>query len=169
VPAGAEIDGASIPKVFWSIVGGPYTGLYRNASVIHDYYCDVRTRPWKEVHRMFYDAMLASGVDKMKAKLMYLAVRFGGPRWDDQTIHNNVLPPAYAAPTMMASANNQYAMSVNGEGPPRYNWVAPPNPEDRLMEMAEQVEQGDLSLDEIDQLADHDTQNRFGLVPMLDR
>jgi hypothetical protein len=37
VPKGAEVDGASIPKPFWSIIGGPYEGKYRDASIIHDF------------------------------------------------------------------------------------------------------------------------------------
>src|SRR5690606_17679728 len=36
VPAGAIVDGASIPWPLWSVLGGPFEGAYRNASVIHD-------------------------------------------------------------------------------------------------------------------------------------
>ena len=50
---------------------------------MHDYYCDVQTKPWQEVHRMFYDASLFGGVSKIKAKLMYAAVYYGGPRWSE--------------------------------------------------------------------------------------
>jgi hypothetical protein len=39
-PAGAVVDGASIPRFAWSVTGGPFTGKYRNASVIHDVTCD---------------------------------------------------------------------------------------------------------------------------------
>lgn len=65
VPAGAKVDGASIPRPLWSIFGGPFEGKYRDASVLHDYYCDVRTRGHVEVHRMFYDAMRASDVERV--------------------------------------------------------------------------------------------------------
>ncbi len=82
VPSGVQVDGASIPRVFWSIIGAPYTGKYREASVIHDYYCATRSRHWKAVHRVFLDGMLARGVDKLKAELMYLAVYRFGPRWN---------------------------------------------------------------------------------------
>ena len=82
VPAGTRVDGASIPSVFWSIIGAPYTGKYREASVVHDYYCEARTRHWKAVHKVFLDGMLAKGVDSYQAKLMYLAVYRFGPRWD---------------------------------------------------------------------------------------
>jgi Protein of unknown function (DUF1353) len=82
VPAGTRVDGASIPSVFWSIIGAPYTGKYREASVIHDYYCATKSRHWKAVHKVFLDGMLARGVAKKQAELMYLAVYRFGPRWD---------------------------------------------------------------------------------------
>jgi hypothetical protein len=88
VPAGTHVDGASIPRGLWTIVGSPLTGLYRNASVVHDYFCDVHLEPWRAVHRVFYDAMLTSGVPAARAKLMYLAVYYGGPRWTDTSVHN---------------------------------------------------------------------------------
>lgn len=80
-PKDSVVDGASIPQVFWSIVGGPFDGLYRNASVLHDIACDEKKRPWAEVHLMFYQAMRCSGVPIVKAKTMYWAVYHFGPRW----------------------------------------------------------------------------------------
>lgn len=74
-------DGASIPKVFWSFVGGPFDGQYRNAAVIHDQYCDFKTEPSTDVHRIFYYANRASGVSELKSKILYAAVRIGGPKW----------------------------------------------------------------------------------------
>ena len=61
VPSGTRVDGASIPSVFWSIIGAPYTGRYREASVIHDYFCATKSRHWKAVHKVFLDGMLARG------------------------------------------------------------------------------------------------------------
>lgn len=87
VPAGAVIDGASIPRLLWPIVGSPYTGLYRDASVIHDYYCSVRSRPSHDVHAMFHEAML-SGVAHRQARLMYLAVVYAGPSWTEMDVAN---------------------------------------------------------------------------------
>lgn len=81
-PKGLVTDGASIPRALWSIVGSPWTGLYRNAAVIHDAYCDSHSEPWQAVHRVFYRAMLANGVNPLQAKIMYAAVYRFGPRWD---------------------------------------------------------------------------------------
>jgi hypothetical protein len=91
-PKGSKIDGASIPQVFWS-TGGPYEGLYRDASVVHDYFCDEnpKTAAWQSVHRMFYEAMLTRGVDRKRALVMYGAVRRFGPRWADPTLFKPVM------------------------------------------------------------------------------
>ena len=82
-PADSIVDGASIPKAIWSIAGSPFCGLYRNASVLHDVYCVNRVLPWQLVHKMFYDAMLDTGVDEKTAYEMYTAVKHFGPRWDE--------------------------------------------------------------------------------------
>lgn len=79
--AGYKTDGASIPPAFWSIVGGPFEGDYRMAAVIHDWYCFTEEKPWQDVHRVFYYASLAGGVTETKAKLLYVAVMAGGPKW----------------------------------------------------------------------------------------
>lgn len=82
-PAGSKVDGASIPRMLWSVAGDPFIGQYRRASVLHDVACDDRTRPSKVVHRMFYDAMIADGTSEAQAVEFYTAVRLFGPHWDD--------------------------------------------------------------------------------------
>lgn len=86
VPKGTVIDGASIPRLFWTMIGPPFVGKYRRASVVHDYYCVVRTEPWQAVHRMFYEASRSAGVAVIKAKIMYAALRAAGPRWPPTSI-----------------------------------------------------------------------------------
>ena len=88
VPEKTKVNGASIPKALWSTIGGPFSGRYRDASVIHDFHCEVRVRPAKQVHRVFYDAMLTSGVGKTKANVMYYAVTRFGPSWKQVSRHN---------------------------------------------------------------------------------
>lgn len=79
------IDGASIPEIVWSqIVGTPYVGDYRRASVVHDVACDEKIRTSKDAHRMFYEAMIADGTSEPKAMLFYMAVRLFGPQWEDE-------------------------------------------------------------------------------------
>ena len=90
-PAGRIINGASIPEVLWSkIVGTPYIGDYRRATVVHDVACQDKAKPHEEVHRMFYDAMLCDGVSEERAFLMYTAVRLFGPSGHPEQ-HSSVL------------------------------------------------------------------------------
>lgn len=81
VPEGIEVNGASIPRPLWSLIGGPFEGRYRDASIVHDHYCDIQTRDWRDVHRMFHDAMRCSGVGPIKAKILFYSVYRFGPRW----------------------------------------------------------------------------------------
>src|SRR5271154_7170490 len=73
-PKGLISDGASIPQIFWSLIGGPLDENYRDAAVIHDEYCDTRSRTWQATDLAFYNAMRCGGVDDTKAKIMYYAV-----------------------------------------------------------------------------------------------
>lgn len=82
-PKGAIVDGASIPRVFWLYIGGPFEGQYRNASVVHDVACEQKSQRWKAVHRMFYDASRLGGVGYVHALVMYGAIYHFGPRWPD--------------------------------------------------------------------------------------
>lgn len=93
VPEGVRVDGASIPSIFWSLIGGPFEGKYRNSSIIHDYFCDIRKRRWQDVHKMFYDGMLTSGVARSKAYLMYKAVEEFGPRWAEPKVDQKCVLP----------------------------------------------------------------------------
>lgn len=98
-PKDSVVNGASIPKAFWSIIGGPLEGKYRNASVVHDVACDQRVEPWEDVHLMFYEACRCGNLDESTAKLMYWAVYHFGPRWKkfdgvDDAVPNLPAPPS---------------------------------------------------------------------------
>jgi hypothetical protein len=80
-PAGAIVDGASIPRSLWSVMGGPFEGKYRNASVLHDVAYEQHNRPWQDCDRMFYNAMRCSGVSAVEAKTMFYALYRFGHHW----------------------------------------------------------------------------------------
>src|SRR5438132_9308407 len=80
-PAGSKVDGASIPRSLWSIMGGPFEGKYRNASVLHDVAYEQHNRPWEDCDRMFYNAMRCSGVGAVESKTMYYALYKFGHHW----------------------------------------------------------------------------------------
>ena len=75
------VDGASIPEFLWSIVGSPFTGNYRRASVVHDIACQDKPLTSDRAHKMFYTAMRCDDTAERLAKIMYLAVRTFGPQW----------------------------------------------------------------------------------------
>jgi hypothetical protein len=114
VPKGTWVDGASIPQPLWSIIGAPLTGKYRDASVIHDYYCDVRLRPWRDVHRVFYEAMIVSGVSIARAKIMYAAVYFAGPRWSETVEHNSNIDKVFSTMDTPFFRDTRKTVDVNG-------------------------------------------------------
>ncbi len=79
---GLICDGASIPRIAWSIIGSPFTGLYRNAAILHDaYYSRPSGRSRKATDKMFYEKMIEDGIHIFKAKLMYRTVRFFGKKY----------------------------------------------------------------------------------------
>ena len=136
-PKGYVTDGASIPKVFWSIIGAPFDGQYREAAVIHDEYCDSKTEPWKDVHRIFYYANRAAGVSEIKAKILYTAVRVAGPKWGDNSSH------CYTCHTIQ---NKNYQTDKNG----RLTNI-PQISETEAKEVAKWVTEKNPSLEDIDQ------------------
>jgi hypothetical protein len=80
-PSGSVVDGASIPRSLWSLMGGPFEGRYRNASVLHDVSYDQHTKPWPLCDQMFYNAMRCSGVGAVEAGTMYYGLRKFGRHW----------------------------------------------------------------------------------------
>lgn len=85
VPAGFTTDGATIPPFCWPIVGHPYSGSSLRAAIWHDAMCRTESRERRmsssHVHRLFYLALLADGVARLRATLMYRAVLWFGPTW----------------------------------------------------------------------------------------
>ncbi|SMO97383.1 Protein of unknown function [Thalassovita litoralis] len=82
-------DGASIPKIFHTVLGNPTAPQFAGAAAVHDAYCGIgnesgpnyHAKPWPEVHRMFYDALRVGGTPERRAQVMFAAVWLGGPRW----------------------------------------------------------------------------------------
>lgn len=121
-PVGTWTDGATIPGFATPLVGGPRNPRYVAAAAVHDAYCGVvnadgpvyHTRPWSEVHRMFYEGLLVGGTPVARAQLMYAAVWLGGPRWEVKRgrqvsvqrvtpVEEAVLAPVLTAPVMAAA------------------------------------------------------------------
>lgn len=85
INSGFEFDGASIPKTLWSVYGCPFGGLYSLAACLHDALYSTHLFNKAMCDRLFYEAMIASGVERSTAIQMYLAVRaFGGSAYNDK-------------------------------------------------------------------------------------
>jgi hypothetical protein len=80
VPAGFDTDGASIPRVFWSILD-PY-GPYFEAAVIHDWLYSPHNRRFNRAQAddIFREAMYNNGLDWLRREAIYRAVRLAGWR-----------------------------------------------------------------------------------------
>ena len=84
VEEGETVNGLSVPPIFWRFQP-PFCGPARDASVFHDSACvkhaEDKTRTAAEVHRMFYDCMVADGTPPIRAWVMWKLVVWFGPNW----------------------------------------------------------------------------------------
>lgn len=74
VPKGFTTDFASIPRLFWTLIGHP-TGKYGKAAIIHDYLYHIQTKTRSQTDRIFYEAMRVLKVSFIKRWLMYHYVK----------------------------------------------------------------------------------------------
>lgn len=83
VAVGTLVNGASIPRVAWSIIGHPFEGDTLRPSIVHDDECRRRVACGSTVvHQRFRHMLRAEGVGRVKAWAMYQAVRWFGPQWE---------------------------------------------------------------------------------------
>jgi hypothetical protein len=103
VPAHYPFDGASVPRICWTLTGLLPTGVHLGAAAVHDYLYQRRGQirdgeaqhfvsgQWqpfnanwtrKQCDQLFLDIMLLAGETRWKAWSMWQAVRlFGGFAW----------------------------------------------------------------------------------------
>lgn len=108
-----------------------------------------------------------SGVSGNEVKVTYLAVVYGGPRWDQQTIDNSRLLVDLKSPSQRPP-RQRYLNGADidlSRGPIRLN---PPDAKTRFQDMATQVREHHLSLDQIDRLADTDAEKVHTVISSPD-
>src|SRR3972149_385020 len=66
-----DFDGASIPRIFWSLIGSPTTGSYTRAACLHDGLYSSQAFPRKKSDELFLEAMKAGGVGDVCRKLLF--------------------------------------------------------------------------------------------------
>ncbi len=140
-PVGSEVDGASIPRSLWSVMGGPFEGRYRNASILHDVAYDQHNRPWRDCDRMFYNAMRCSGVSVVEAKSMYYALLKFGHHWKFPIRKAKRVKPS------------ELAAQKSREEIPR----ALPVSESEITQTRDWIRSADPTLEEIEQRAETET------------
>ena len=94
-------DGTSLPLLARPFLGRRYDLSYLKASIIHDHYCytEGKIRTWQDTHLMYYDALIALKVSKIRAKLMYFAVYSFGPKWkiEETMFQTKMLSPRFSS------------------------------------------------------------------------
>lgn len=78
IKKGLMTDGASIPRLFWSIIGCPLSGKYVGSALIHDGLYGSHALNKEESDKLFLEMMQHNNVGYIKRNLMYLAVKYGG-------------------------------------------------------------------------------------------
>ena len=83
VKAGARTDGASIPRLLWSLVGAPLSdSRVLPAAIIHDQlYCTCGLNgelSREDCDAIFHRALVAAGCPQLRAWLYWTGVRSGG-------------------------------------------------------------------------------------------
>ena len=84
IPKGFVSDGASVPRLLWTIY--PPFGQYLEAAIVHDYYCVLGHKgespiDYKVAADVFKEAMQVCKVSWWRRNKMYWAVRIGGPKF----------------------------------------------------------------------------------------
>lgn len=108
VPEGFITDGASIPRIFWSLAGLKPDGLYRAAALVHDFFYQYRGDPppgrfqrevgthkdfgqpvlaWRDVTREDRPALTRKEADELFMRIMTEA---GVDGWQRTVMHRAV-------------------------------------------------------------------------------
>jgi hypothetical protein len=77
VAKGFITDLASIPRLFWSVIGSP-EGLYTDAAVVHDCLYDQQFFTRLRCDQILLEAMQDLGVSWWTRHVIYVGVRIGG-------------------------------------------------------------------------------------------
>jgi hypothetical protein len=78
IPQDYYYDGASIPRLFWSLIGSPFEPDFWGPALLHDfgYFTHIFNRAFFD--ECLFQLLIRCGVPKWKARIMWAAVRTGG-------------------------------------------------------------------------------------------
>lgn len=84
VPNGFRYDGATVPRVVWTLIGFLPDGIHRAAALVHDYLYETKEFNRVYADKLFLTMLKESGVKSWHANLAYVTVRiFGNLYWKD--------------------------------------------------------------------------------------
>lgn len=78
VKPGLFTNGASIPHMFWSVIGYPLNPKYIGSAIIHDGLYNSHIVSQKEADNLFRDMLEHNGVSIIKRNAMFRALRMFG-------------------------------------------------------------------------------------------
>ena len=80
IPELFKWDGASIPKVLWSVLISPFDPKVMAPSMVHDYLYGTPNVGYtrKECDEIFKKLLIANGLDEESAESLYTGCRMGG-------------------------------------------------------------------------------------------
>ena len=92
IKKGFKYDGASVPRIVWTLAGFLPDGIHRPAALIHDYMYEKEGKipvdggeleyTRKEADKLFFDALRFLGIKSWHARIAYISVRlFGRLYW----------------------------------------------------------------------------------------
>jgi hypothetical protein len=100
VPAGALLEGWSIPRALRALPSLPLESEFRKSAVVHGHFAHAKAGRWRDVHRMLYSASLAEGIPPTEAKVLYMTIYASGWRWEPKG--SSCYGSCHAAAAMLA-------------------------------------------------------------------
>ena len=78
IKKGFIYDGASIPRMFWRLIGGKFQPKFQRGATIHDKLYNKNIFDRKKCDQIFRKILIEDGCSKALANTMYSALRVGG-------------------------------------------------------------------------------------------
>jgi hypothetical protein len=75
IPRGYVYDGASIPRIFWFLIGSPFEPVFAAAALVHDWFYLTHLVPRAVADECLYQLLRACGVGTVRAHIIWAAVR----------------------------------------------------------------------------------------------
>lgn len=84
IPMRYKYNGASIPRIFWPIVGSPFDPDFAMASLVHDLMYLTHKYTRAQADEMLFQLLRQCGVELWRARTMWAFVRsFGQMSWEN--------------------------------------------------------------------------------------